>query len=113
MNREKIKKIVGDAVVLVGYLLMMASLVMFLVLNEGVFFSTVGMGIIFMIVLAMLPVGYIVVTHKMKREVDNRSHRIMAVFSLVIAVILLVVSILCALVVDFLQPLVLNTNYVH
>lgn len=102
----KEKSFIADIVMLVGYLLLVAGIIMFLVCNDGIFFSTAAMAVIFSLVLLVLPVGYIVMR---KRLINTKIMTCISIGLLLVSIIMLIIVILKSLIIDYVQPLSLNT----
>ena len=96
----------ADIIVAIGYLLLIAGIGMFLGMNEGIFFSTAAMSVIFAIVLLIMPVGYVLFR---KKRTEGKVATGISAGAVAAAVLMLVILILFSLVVDFVQPLMLNT----
>ena len=107
MEKKKVKRIIADTIVGIGFLLLVIAILMFLILNKGVFFSSVAMGIIWMLMLAILPVMYAIV-EKYKWQ-ENRGKKWIALGLLLIDAITLLLCIYYSSIADFVQPIVLNS----
>lgn len=91
----------------IAFLVLSVAIFMFLIFNEGLFFSSAAMTGIFCGTLAILPVAGLVVT-LLKAPSDTDS-LISAIVLLALGVAFLVYLIIKALVVDLFQPIALNT----
>lgn len=107
LNKLKDKKrLVADIFTLLGFMLLIAGIGMFLAVNEGIFFSTAAMTVIFSLALLIMPTGYIILR---KKDVNNKILAGISIALIVVSVIMLVIVILNSLIIDYVQPLALNT----
>lgn len=91
----------------IAYLALAVGVLMFLIFNEGLFFSSTAMSGLFCGALSVLPiVGLIVTMLQVPSETDGL---ICGIALLVLGVAFLIYLIIKALVVDLFQPIALNT----
>ncbi len=99
------KKFIADIIMFVGYMLLVIGIIMFLACNDGIFFSTAAMAVIFVIELLVLPAGYLAAR---KKVADGKKMKYFSAALTAATGVMLLVAILFSLVIDFVQPLALN-----
>lgn len=106
MGKDK-KTIFADVVVLIGFLLLTIGLLMFTIINDGVFFSTAGMGVIFMLIILQLPIWYVIISKK--KPEATKTNKWIGVVSLLAGIATLIACVLESIVIDYIQPITLST----
>ena len=98
--------VLADIVNIIGFLTLTVGLGMFLFFNDGIFFNTSVMIVLFTLCLLILPIGYFVFT---KIKIDNKIVKIISIIELILVLGIFIYIILNSLILDFIQPLALNT----
>ena len=109
MDSEKnknVKRIIADAVIFFGFMLLAVGLIMFLVFNKDVFFSAGVMAVLFAITMLILPVGYVLT---LKKASGGKYALYAAIVLLAAAVAMLIAIVLKSFIIDYVQPLALST----
>ena len=105
---SKAKRILADGIVWIGALVLTTAIIMFLAMNEGVITSRVALGIFLILPLVLMVVGRIVIARK--KPMENRQSKWIAVGGIAISAIVLLMSVLFSMIINFVQPIVLNTT---
>ena len=100
------KKIISASAYFVSLAIFALGLFFFVYLNDGIFFSSTVMAIIFALLVLSIPIAYALLSRKESK--DNVVMKILPIVMIVSATIMLLLTVLFTVVVDYFQPVSLS-----
>ena len=101
------KKIISVSAYFVSLAVFALGLFFFVFLNHGIFFSTAAMAVIFAVLVLSVPAVYFFI--RKKESDDSKAMKILPIVMIVGASIMLIMTILYSVIIDYFQPISITT----